>query len=173
MSNNSKTNNSKTNNSNSNYKAFIETLKVPATSPEIEKSKQAVEEATAKLKEVAAAGDVNAIMQASAEVAAKTTELEKLKAAFKPSPLTSAEIACRLIFEEGFRMQQDRGAIDYFARAIVQVMKDATGTQIAVAATRTTCSALLHALKTNRIAQGEETAAAKELADCLCSTNQQ
>ena len=166
MSNNSKTN---TNNSNSNYKAFIETLKVPQSSLEIENAKAAVEEATSHLKEVASGGDVTAIMQASSEVAKKTAELEKLKASFKPAVLTSAEIACRLIFEEGFRMIADRGAIDYFARAVVQVMKDATGTTIAVPATRTTCSALLHALKTKRIAQGEETAAAKELATLLCN----
>lgn len=155
------------NSKNSNYKAFIETLKVPATSPEIERAKQEVEEATSRLKEVAAAGDVTAIMQASSEVAAKTAELEKLKAAFKPAALTSAEIACRLIFEEGFRMIADRGQIDYFARAVCRVMQDATGTQIAIAATRTTCSALLHALKTARITQPEETGAARELAELL------
>lgn len=159
------------NNMNNEYAKFIETLRVPATSPEIEQAKQAVEEATAKLKEVATTGDVTAIMQASSEVAKKTAELEKLKASFKPAVLTSAEIACNLIFEQGFRMQQDRGAIDYFARAVVQVMKDATGVTIAVPATRTTCSALLHALKTGRITQGEETAAAKELASLL--SNQQ
>lgn len=167
MSNNSNSNS----NSNSNYSAFIETLKVPQSSPEIETAKQAVEEATAKLKEVATTGDVASIMQASADVAKKTAELEKLKSAFKPSPLTASEIACRLIFEEGFRMIADRGAIDYFARAVCRVMQDATGTTIAIAATRTTCSALLHALKTNRIAQGEETAAAKELETLL--NNQQ
>lgn len=155
------------NNMNSAYVDFIETLKVPSTSPEIELAKAAVEAATEKLKEVAAGGDVTAIMQASSEVAKKTAELEKLKASFKPAVLTSAEIACRLIFEEGFRMHQDRGAIDYFARAVVQVMKDATGVTIAVPATRTTCSALLHALKTGRITQGEETAAARELAGLL------
>lgn len=160
------------NSSNSNYSAFIETLKVPQSSPEIELAKQAVEEATSKLKEVAAAGDVASIMQASADVAKKTSELEKLKTAFKPVPLTSAEIACRLIFEEGFRMIADRGAIDYFARAICRVMQDATGTTIAIAATRTTCSALLHALKTGRINQQEETEAAKELADLLSKDNQ-
>lgn len=159
------------NNMNSNYKAFIETLKVPATSPEIETAKAAVEEATSRLKDVATTGDVAKIMQASSEVAEKTAALEKLKAAFKPAALTSAEIACRLIFEEGFRMQQDRGAIDYFARAVVKVMLDATGTTIAVPATRTTCSALLHALKTGRINQQEETEAAKELAGLL--NNQQ
>ena len=154
---------------NSNYKAFIETLKVPQSSLEIENAKAAVEEATTKLKEVAAAGDVNAIMQASSDVAKKTAELEKLKAAFKPAVLTSAEIACNLIFEQGFRMREERGAIDYFARAVCRVMQDATGTTIAVPATRTTCSALLHALKTKRIAQGEETTAAKELAALLCN----
>ena len=171
MSNKNTNTNTNTNNSNSNYKAFIETLKVPQTSLEIEQAKQEVENATSRLKEVAASGDVAKIMSASADVAEKIAALEKLKAAFKPSPLTSAEIACRLIFEEGFRMQQDRGAIDYFARAVVRVMQDATGVTIAVPATRTTCSALLHALKTKRIAQGEETAAAKELASLL--NNQQ
>lgn len=155
------------NNTNNAYSEFIETLRVPSTSPEIEQAKQAVGGATAKLKEVATTGDVTSIMQASSEVAKKTYELEKLKAAFKPAVLTSAEIACNLIFEQGFRMQQDRGAIDYFARAVVQVMKDATGTIIAVPATRTTCSALLHALKTGRIAQAEETEASKELAGLL------
>ena len=164
-------NNSKNNTNNSAYVKFIETLKVPSTSPEIERAKTAVEEATSRLKEVAAGGNVSAIMQASSEVATKTAELEKLKTAFKPAPLTAAEIACRLIFEEGLKMQQDRGAIDYFARAVVQVMKDATGVTIAVPATRTTCSALLHALKTGRIAQPEETAAARELAELL--NNQQ
>lgn len=160
-------NNVNNSNSNSNYKAFIETLKVPATSTEIEVAKQAVEDATSNLKEVASTGDVAKIMQASAAVASKTSELEKLKANFKPSPLTAAEIACNLIFEQGFRMQQDRGAIDYFARAICKVMQDATGNAIAVPATRTTCSALLHALKTGRVVQAEETAAAKELASLL------
>lgn len=168
MSNNSKNNM----NSNSNYKAFIETLKVPSSSPEIELAKQGVEEATAKLKEVAAKGDVSVIMQVSSEVATKTAELEKLKTAFKPSPLTAAEIACNLIFEQGFKMVGERGQIDYMARAVCRVMFDATGTTIAIAATRTTCSALLHALKTGRIAQGEETAAAKELADLLSKDNQ-
>ena len=167
MSNIIKTNN----NSNRNYNAFIETLKVPVTSPGIELAKTAVEGATSHLKEVAAGGDVNAIMQASSEVAKKTAELEKLKASFKPAVLTSAEIACRLIFEEGFRMRGERGAIDYFARAVCKVMQDATGTTIAVPATRTTCSALLHALKTGRINQQEETEAAKELAKLL--SNQQ
>ena len=164
-------NNSKTNNSNSNYKAFIEALKAPSTSPEIELAKTAVEEATSRLKEVATTGDVTAIMHASSEVAKKTAELERMRAAFKPAVLTSAEIACRLIFEEGFRMREERGAIDYMARAVCRVMQDATGTQIAVPATRTTCSALLHALKTGRINQQEETAAAKELA--LLLSNQQ
>lgn len=164
-------NNNSKNNSSSNYKAFIESLRVPSTSPEIELAKTAVEEATSRLKEVAAGGDVNAIMQASTEVAAKTAELEKLKASFKPAPLTSAEIACSLIFEQGFRMAGERGAIDYMARAICRVMQDATGTAIAIAATRTTCSALLHALKTGRINQPEEAEAAKELAELL--SNQQ
>lgn len=169
MSNNSKTNNNS--NSNSNYKAFIEALKVPSTSPEIETAKQAVEEATANLKTAAASGDVAAIMAASGDVTAKTTELEKIRAAFKPEPLTAAEIACCLIFEEGFRMAGERGQIDYMARAVVRVMQDATGTQIAIAATRTTCSALLHALKTGRIVQPEETEAAQELTELL--SNQQ
>ena len=158
-------------NTNSDYMKFIETLKVPQSSLEIETAKQAVEEATAKLKEVAAGGDVTAIMQASSEVAKKTAELEKLKSNFKPSPLTAAEIACNLIFEQGFRMREERGAIDYMARAVVKIMQDATGTTIAVPATRTTCSALLHALKTGRITQPEETAAARELAGLL--SNQQ
>ena len=167
-SNNSKTNNS---NSNSNYKAFIETLKTPTTSPEIETAKQAVEEATSRLKDVATTGDVAAIMAASSDVAARTAELEKIRARFKPAARTSAEIACNLIFEQGFRMREERGAIDYMARAVVKIMQDATGTTIAVPATRTTCSALLHALKTGRITQPEETEAARELAGLL--SNQQ
>ena len=158
-------------NSNSNYKAFIETLKVPQSSPEIETAKAAVEEATSRLKDVATTGDVAKIMQASSEVAEKTAALEKLRAAFKPAALTSAEIACNLIFEQGFRMREERGAIDYMARAVVKIMQDATGTTIAVPATRTTCSALLHALKTGRITQPEETEAARELAGLL--SNQQ
>lgn len=156
---------------NSNYMAFIESLRVPSTSPEIERAKQAVHEATENLKTAAASGDVAAIMAASGDVTAKTTELEKIRAAFKPEPLTAAEIACRLIFEEGFRLPGDRGQIDYMARAVCRVMQDATGTVIAVAATRTTCSALLHALKTGRINQPEETSAAQELVELL--SNQQ
>ena len=159
--------NSNSNTNNSAYTAFIQTLATSRPVPEVETAAAAVEAATARLRDVAATGDVTAIMAASSDVAARTTELEKIRARFRPETLTAAEIACRLIFEEGFRMQQDRGAIDYMARAVVQVMGDATGAQIAVPATRTTCSALLHALKTGRITQPEETEAARELAELL------
>ena len=165
---------SKTTSNTSNTSAYAEFVQSLATSrpvPEIETAAAAVEAATARLREVAAGGDVSKIMAASGDVAAKTAELEKIRARFKPEPLTAAEIACSLIFEQGFRMAGDRGQIDYMARAVVRVMQDATGTQIAVAATRTTCSALLHALKTGRITQPEETAAARELANLL--NNQQ
>lgn len=163
--------NSNSNTNNSAYTAFIQTLAASRPIPEVETAAAAVEAATARLRDVAATGDVTAIMAASSDVAARTAELEKIRARFRPEQLTAAEIACNLIFEQGFRMIADRGAIDYVARAVVQVMRDATGTQIAVPATRTTCSALLHALKTGRITQPQETDAARELADLL--SNQQ
>lgn len=163
--------NTTTNNNTNAYAEFVQTLATNRPVPEIETAAAAVEAATIRLRDVATTGDVAAIMAASSDVAARTAELEKIRSRFKPEPLTAAEIACALIFEQGFRMVGDRGQIDYMARAVCRVMQDATGVQIAVAATRTTCSALLHALKTGRITQPEETAAARELANLL--NNQQ
>lgn len=90
-------------------------------------------------------------MTASAAVQAATKALEKVKAANKPQALTMAEVAARLICCEGFTFTGYRGEVDAFARACVRVMHDATGEEMAIAATRTIAQALIAAVRNGYI----------------------
>lgn len=129
------------------YQRFIAELARPAVSPAVKAAEAALEEATNNLRTVAAFGDVEKIMTASATVQAATKALEKVKAANKPRPLTMAEVAARLVCLEGFSFPGYRGEVDAFARACVRVMRDATGEGMAVAATRTIAQALIAAVR--------------------------
>lgn len=129
------------------YRRFIAELARPAVSAAVKAAEAALEEATNNLREVAASGDVEKIMTASATVQAATKALEKVKAANKPQALTMAEVAARLVCLEGFSFTGYRGEVDAFARACVRVMRDATGEDMAIAATRTIAQALIAAVR--------------------------
>lgn len=133
------------------YRRFIAELARPAVSPAVKAAEAALEEATNNLRTVAASGDVEKIMTASAAVQAATKALEKVKAANKPQALTMAEVAARLICCEGFTFTGYRGEVDAFARACVRVMHDATGEEMAIAATRTIAQALIAAVRNGYI----------------------
>ena len=90
-------------------------------------------------------------MTASASVQAATKALEKVKAANKPRTLIMPEVAARLVCFEGFSFTGYRGEVDAFARACVRVMRDATGEEMAIAATRTIAQALIAAVRNGYI----------------------
>lgn len=133
------------------YRRFIAELARPAVSAAVKAAEAALEEATNNLREVAASGDVEKIMTASAAVQAATKALEKVKAANKPQALTMAEVAARLVCCEGFAFTGYRGEVEAFARACVRVMRDATGEEMALAATRTVSAALTAAARNGYI----------------------
>lgn len=133
------------------YRRFIAELARPAVSPQVKAAEVALGAATDNLREVAASGDVEKIMAASAAVQAATKSLEKIKAANKPQTLTMAEVAARLVCCEGFTFTGYRGEVDAFARACVRVMRDATGEEMAIAATRTIAQALIAAVRNGYI----------------------
>lgn len=133
------------------YRRFIAELARPAVSPAVKAAEAALEEATNNLRTVAASGDVEKIMAASASVQKATKALEKVKAANKPQALTMAEVAARLVCLEGFAFTGYRGEVDAFARACVRVMRDATGEEMALAATRTVSQALIAAVRNGYI----------------------
>lgn len=133
------------------YRRFIAELARPAVSPAVKAAEAALEEATNNLRAIAATCDVEKIMTASAAVQAATKALEKVKAANKPQALTMAEVAARLICLEGFSFTGYRGEVDAFARACVRVMRDATGEDMAIAATRTIAQALIAAVRNGYI----------------------
>lgn len=129
------------------YRRFIAELARPAVSAAVKAAEDTLEEATNNLRTVAASGDVEKIMTASATVQAATKALEKVKAANKPQALTMAEVAACLVCCEGFTFTGYRGEVDAFARACVRVMHDATGEDMAIAATRTIAQALIVAVR--------------------------
>lgn len=133
------------------YQRFIAELARPAVSAAVKAAEAALEEATNNLRTVAASGDVEKIMTASVAVLAATKALEKVKAANKPQVLTMAEVAARLVCCEGFTFTGYRGEVDAFARACVRVMRDATGEDMAIAATRTIAQALIAAVRNGYI----------------------
>lgn len=133
------------------YQRFIAELARPAVSPAVKTAEATLEEATNNLRIVAATGDVEKIMTASATVQAATKALEKAKAANKPQALTMSEVAARLVCCEGFTFTGYRGEVDAFARACVRVMRDATGEEMALAATRTVSAALTTAARNGYI----------------------
>lgn len=133
------------------YNRMIAELARPAVSPAVKIAEATLEEATNNLRTVAASGDVEKIMTASATVQAATKALEKAKAANKPQALTMAEVAARLVCREGFTFTGYRGEVDAFARACVRVMRDATGEEMAIAATRTIAQALIAAVRNGYI----------------------
>lgn len=133
------------------YQRFIAELARPAVSPAVKAAEAALSEATDNLRTVAASGDVEKIMAASAAVQTATKALEKVKAANKPQALTMAEVAARLVCCEGFTFKGCRGEVEAFARACVRVMRDATGEEMALAATRTTAQALIVAVRNGYI----------------------
>lgn len=133
------------------YQRFIAELARPAVSPAVKAAEAALEEATNNLRTVAASGDVEKIMTASAAVQAATKALEKVKAANKPRALTMPEVAARLVCCEGFTFKGYRGEVEAFARACVRVMRDATGEEMALAATRTVSQALIAAVRNGYI----------------------
>lgn len=133
------------------YSRMIAELARPAVSAAVKAAEAALEEATNNLRTVAASGDVEKIMAASAAVQAATKALEKVKAANKPQALTMAEVAARLVCCEGFTFTGYRGEVDAFARACVRVMRDATGEEMALAATRTIAQALIAAVRNGYI----------------------
>ena len=133
------------------YQRFIAELARPAVSPAVKAAEAALSEAADNLRTVAASGDVEKIMTASAAVQAATKALEKVKAANKPQALTMAEIAARLVCLEGFSFNGQRGEVEAFARACVRVMRDATGEEMALAATRTVSQALIAAVRNSYI----------------------
>ena len=98
-------------------------------------------------------------MTASAAVQAATKVLDKVKAANKPRALTMPEVAARLVCLEGFAFTGYRGEVDAFARACVRVMHDATGEEMAIAATRTVAQALIAAVRNGYITVPEPTPA--------------
>lgn len=129
------------------YRRFIAELARPAVSPAVKAAEATLEEATNNLRTIAATGDVEKIMTVSATVQAATKALEKVKAANKPQALTMAEVAARLVCCEGFSFNGQRGEVEAFARACVRVMRDATGEEMALAATRTVSQALIAAVR--------------------------
>lgn len=133
------------------YQRFIAELARPAVSPAVSPAEAALEEATNNLRAIAASGDVEKIMTASAAVQAAIKALEKVKAANKPQALTMAEVAARLVCLEGFSFTGYRGEVDAFARACVRVMRDATGEDMTLAATRTAAQALIVAVRNGYI----------------------
>lgn len=133
------------------YRRFIAELARPEVSPAVKAAAATLEAATNNLREVAASGDVEKIMTASTTVQAATKALEKVKAANKPQALTMAEVAARLVCCEGFTFTGYRGEVDAFARACVRVMRDATGEEMALAATRTVAAALTTAARNGYI----------------------
>ena len=133
------------------YNRMIAELARPAVSPTVKAAEATLEEATNNLRTVAATGDVEKIMTASAAVQAATKVLEKVKAANKPRALTMPEVAARLVCLEGFAFTGYRGEVDAFARACVRVMRDATGEEMALAATRTVAQALIAAVRNGYI----------------------
>lgn len=133
------------------YRRFIAELARPAVSPAVKAAEATLEEATNNLRTVAASGDVEKIMTASASVQAATKALEKVKAANKPQALTMSEVAARLVCCEGFTFKGYRGEVEAFARACVRVMRDATGEEMALAATRTVSAALTTAVRNGYI----------------------
>ena len=141
------------------YRRFIAELASPAVSPAVKAAEAALEEATNNLRTVAASGDVEKIMTASASVQAATKALEKVKAANKPQALTMAEVAARLVCLEGFSFTGYRGEVDAFARACVRVMRDATGEEMAIAATRTIAQALIVSVRNGYITLPESSPA--------------
>lgn len=133
------------------YSRMIAELARPAVSPAVKAAEAALEGVTNNLRTVAATGDVEKIMTASAAVQAATKALEKVKAANKPQALTMAEVAARLVCCEGFTFTGYRGEVDAFARACVRVMREATGEEMAIAATRTVAQALIAAVRNGYI----------------------
>lgn len=133
------------------YNRMIAELARPAVSPAVKAAEATLEDATNNLRTVAATGDVEKIMTASATVQAATKALEKVKAANKPQALTMAEVAARLVCCEGFTFTGYRGEVDAFARACVRVMRDATGEEMALAATRTVSQALIASVRNGYI----------------------
>lgn len=133
------------------YNRMIAELARPAVSPAVKVAEATLEDATNNLRTVAATGDVEKIMTASTTVQAATKALEKVKAANKPQALTMAEVAARLVCCEGFTFTGYRGEVDAFARACVRVMRDATGEEMAIAATRTIAQALIAAVRNGYI----------------------
>lgn len=133
------------------YSRMIAELARPAVSPAVKAAEAALEEATNNLRTIAASGDVEKIMTASAAVQAATKALEKVKAANKPQALTMAEVAARLVCLEGFSFTGYRGEVDAFARTCIRVMRDATGEEMAIAATRTVAQALIAAVRNGYI----------------------
>lgn len=133
------------------YRRFIAELARPAVSAAVKAAEAVLEEATNNLRTVAASGDVEKIMTASAAVQAATKALEKVKAANKPQALTMSEVAARLVCCEGFSFNGQRGEVEAFARACVRVMRDATGEEMALAATRTVAQALIAAVRNGYI----------------------
>ena len=141
------------------YRRFMAERARPAVSPAVKAAEAALEEATNNLRTVAASGDVEKIMTASASVQAATKALEKVKAANKPQALTMAEVAARLVCLEGFSFTGYRGEVDAFARACVRVMRDATGEEMAIAATRTIAQALIVSVRNGYITLPESSPA--------------
>lgn len=137
------------------YRRFIAELARPAVSAAVKAAEAALEEATNNLRTIAATGDVEKIMTASASAQAATKALEKVKAANKPQALTMAEVAARLVCCEGFTFTGQRGEVEAFARACVRAMRDATGEEMALAATRTVSAALTTAARNKYIAVPE------------------
>lgn len=127
------------------YDEFIRSLKAPEVSPEVKAAENKVVEKTDALKEIAASGDVEKIMTASAEVAAATRALDRVKDQHKVKPITMAEVAALLVCRYGWKFNGTRGEVDAFARACVRVMRDATSEEMALAATRTVSQSLVAA----------------------------
>ena len=127
------------------YDEFIQSLEAPEVSPEVKAAENKVVEKTDALKEIAASGDVEKIMTASAEVAAATRALDRVKDQHKVKPITMAEIAAMIVCRHGWKFDGTRGEVDAFARACVRVMRDATGEEMALAATRTVSQSLIAA----------------------------
>lgn len=127
------------------YDEFIRSLKRAPIHPEIQKAELTVNEKTAALKEVAASGDVEKIMTATLALAAATRALDRAKNQHKVKPITMAEIAAMIVCRHGWRFDGTRGEVDAFARACVRVMRDATGEEMALAATRTVSQSLVAA----------------------------
>lgn len=140
------------------YRRFIAELASPAVSPEVKAAEGKVVEKTAALKEVAASGDVEKIMTASAEVAAATRALDRAKDQHKVKPITMAEIAAMIVCRHGWKFDGTRGEVDAFARACVRVMRDATGEEMALAATRTVSQSLVAASRMGLLVSPEASA---------------